>query len=143
MPEFKTWSHENLVSFAEAANAKMKEQDDRIQQLQCDLKVPSSPEKNMEQRMNPIEMVTTIAKHLKNAGDEEVYGSFARMLALVAAAHTPNGEAKCVLIYDDGDNVITMGANVDAVETVDLCNQLRDSVMSDIMSNAPPKEMFN
>jgi len=93
--------------------------------------------------MNPIEMVTTIAKHLKNAGDEEVYGSFARMLALVAAAHTPNGEAKCVLIYDDGDNVITMGANVDAVETVDLCNQLRDSVMSDIMSNAPPKEMFN
>jgi len=36
--DFKTWSHENLVSFAEAANAKMKEQDDRIQQLQCDLK---------------------------------------------------------------------------------------------------------
>jgi hypothetical protein len=38
MPDFKTWSHENLVAFAEAANAKMKEQDDRIQQLQCDLK---------------------------------------------------------------------------------------------------------
>jgi len=93
--------------------------------------------------MNPIEMVTTIAKHLKDAGDEEVYGSFARMLALVAAAHTPNGEARCVLIYDDGDNVITMGANVDSVETIELCNQLKESVMKDIMSSAPPKEMFN
>ena len=38
MPDFKTWSQENLAAFAEAANAKMREQDDRIQQLQGDLK---------------------------------------------------------------------------------------------------------
>ena len=93
--------------------------------------------------MNPLEMVNSIARRLKEVGDDEVYGSFVRMLALVAAAHSPSGEAKCVLIYDDGDNVITMGANVDAVETVELCNQLRESVMADIMSSAPPKEMFN
>ena len=38
MSNFKTWTQENLAQFAEEANAKMVEQDDRIQQLQCDLK---------------------------------------------------------------------------------------------------------
>jgi hypothetical protein len=37
-PSFHTWSQENLAAFAQASNAKMVEQDDRIQQLQCDLK---------------------------------------------------------------------------------------------------------
>ena len=38
MSNFKTWTQENLAAFAQQANAKMVEQDDRIQQLQCDLK---------------------------------------------------------------------------------------------------------
>ena len=38
MSNFKTWTQENLAAFAQEANAKMVEQDDRIQQLQCDLK---------------------------------------------------------------------------------------------------------
>ena len=38
MSNFKTWTQENLAQFAQEANAKMVEQDDRIQQLQCDLK---------------------------------------------------------------------------------------------------------
>jgi hypothetical protein len=38
MPNFKTWTQENLAQFAEEANAKMIQQDDQIQQLQCDLK---------------------------------------------------------------------------------------------------------
>ena len=38
MTNFKTWTQENLAAFAQAANDKMVEQDDRIQQLQCDLK---------------------------------------------------------------------------------------------------------
>ena len=38
MSNFKTWTQENLVAFAQQANDKMVEQDDRIQQLQCDLK---------------------------------------------------------------------------------------------------------
>jgi hypothetical protein len=38
MPAFDTWSHENLAKFAMEAYAKMQEQDDRIQQLQNDLK---------------------------------------------------------------------------------------------------------
>jgi hypothetical protein len=38
MSNFKTWTQENLAQFAQEANAKMIEQDDRIQQLQCDLK---------------------------------------------------------------------------------------------------------
>lgn len=38
MPQFETWSHDNLAKFAHDAYAKMQEQDDRIQQLQCELK---------------------------------------------------------------------------------------------------------
>ena len=38
MPAFDTWSQENLAKFAAEAYAKMQEQDDRIQQLQHDLK---------------------------------------------------------------------------------------------------------
>ena len=38
MPNFKTWTPENLAQFAEEANNRMVEQNERIQQLQCDLK---------------------------------------------------------------------------------------------------------
>ena len=38
MSNFRTWTQENLAEFAHQANEKMVEQDDRIQQLQCDLK---------------------------------------------------------------------------------------------------------
>jgi hypothetical protein len=37
-PDFQTWSQANLTKFANEAYAKLCEQDDRIQQLQCDLK---------------------------------------------------------------------------------------------------------
>jgi hemerythrin-like domain-containing protein len=35
---FAVWEHQTLVDFCYAAEAKLQEQDDRIQQLQCDLK---------------------------------------------------------------------------------------------------------
>lgn len=35
---FEVWEHQTLVDFCYAAEAKLQEQDDRIQQLQCDLK---------------------------------------------------------------------------------------------------------
>tara|TARA_R110000868_G_scaffold96010_6_gene264129 strand:+ start:3147 stop:3341 length:195 start_codon:yes stop_codon:yes gene_type:complete len=35
---FEVWEQKNLVDFCYAAEAKLQEQDDRIQQLQCDLK---------------------------------------------------------------------------------------------------------
>ena len=38
MSNFKTWTQENLAAFAEEANEKMIQQNDRIEQLQCDLK---------------------------------------------------------------------------------------------------------
>ena len=38
MPDFKTWTHENLAQFAEEANAKMIQQNERIEQLQRDVK---------------------------------------------------------------------------------------------------------
>ena len=38
MPDFATWSQANLAKFAGEAYAKLCEQDDYIQQLQCDLK---------------------------------------------------------------------------------------------------------
>ena len=37
-PDFQTWSQANLVKFANESYAKLCEQDDRIQMLQCDLK---------------------------------------------------------------------------------------------------------
>jgi len=38
MSNFKTWTQENLAQFAEEANNKMVEQNERIEQLQRDLK---------------------------------------------------------------------------------------------------------
>ena len=37
-PDFATWSQANLAKFADEAYAKLCEQDDHIQLLQCDLK---------------------------------------------------------------------------------------------------------
>ncbi len=37
-PDFATWSQDNLVKFANESYAKLCQQDDVIQQLQCDLK---------------------------------------------------------------------------------------------------------
>ena len=38
MANFTTWTQENLAQFAQEAVAKMTEQHEQIQQLQCDLK---------------------------------------------------------------------------------------------------------
>ena len=38
MSNFKTWTQENLAQFAQEANDKMIEQNERIEQLQRDLK---------------------------------------------------------------------------------------------------------
>ena len=38
MSNFKTWTHENLAKFAEEANDKMIQQNERIEQLQRDVK---------------------------------------------------------------------------------------------------------
>jgi hypothetical protein len=38
MPNFEIWSYENLVKFAKESHQKMQEQNDRIEQLQNDLK---------------------------------------------------------------------------------------------------------
>ena len=38
MSNFKTWSQENLAKFAQEANDKMIQQNDRIEQLQRDVK---------------------------------------------------------------------------------------------------------
>jgi hypothetical protein len=37
-PSFETWQHENLVKFSIDAYAKLREQDETIQELQRDLK---------------------------------------------------------------------------------------------------------
>jgi len=37
-PDFRSWSQANLAKFAEDVYAKLQEQDDIIQHLQCDLK---------------------------------------------------------------------------------------------------------
>jgi len=93
--------------------------------------------------MNVIEAIVEVVKELQERDDRDVYTSFLRMLALVTAAHSPDSGAKCVLIYTDGESLLTMGANTDSFELVGLIDNLRKHHMEEVMSGAPPKEMFN
>jgi hypothetical protein len=94
-------------------------------------------------QINIMEAIVDVIKELQREESEDVYTSFLRMLALLTAAHTPKAGAKCVLIYTDGDAVITMGANTDEFEMVGLIDTLHKHQMEEVMADAPPKEMFN
>jgi hypothetical protein len=50
-PDFGTWSHTNLANFANDAYAKLCEQDDMIQQLQCDLKTAIEAYRTLTKQM--------------------------------------------------------------------------------------------
>ena len=94
-------------------------------------------------QMNVIEAIVEVVKELQERDDRDVYTSFLRMLALVTAAHSPDSGAKCVLIYTDGDSLLTMGANTDSFEMAGLIDTLHKHSMEEAMADAPPKEMFN
>lgn len=50
-PDFSTWSQANLVKFAGEAYAKLCEQDDMIQHLQCDLKTAIEAYRTLTKQM--------------------------------------------------------------------------------------------
>ena len=50
-PDFSTWSQANLAKFAGEAYAKMCEQDDMIQHLQCDLKTAIEAYRTLSKQM--------------------------------------------------------------------------------------------
>ena len=50
-PDFSTWSQANLAKFAGEAYAKMCEQDDMIQHLQCDLKTAIEAYRTLTRQM--------------------------------------------------------------------------------------------
>jgi len=50
-PDFTTWSQFNLLKFADEAYAKLCEQDDIIQQLQCDLKTAIEAYRTLSKQM--------------------------------------------------------------------------------------------
>jgi hypothetical protein len=50
-PDFSTWSQANLAKFAGEAYAKMCEQDDMIQHLQCDLKTAIEAYRTLTKQM--------------------------------------------------------------------------------------------
>jgi hypothetical protein len=50
-PDFATWSQANLTKFANEAYAKLCEQDDIIQQLQCDLKTAIEAYRTLSKQM--------------------------------------------------------------------------------------------
>ena len=50
-PDFSTWSQANLAKFAGEAYAKMCEQDDMIQHLQCDLKTAIEAYRNLSKQI--------------------------------------------------------------------------------------------
>ena len=93
--------------------------------------------------MNVIDAIVEVAKELYKEKDKDVYTSFMRMLALVTAAHSPESGAKCVLVYTDGESLLTMGANTDSFEMAVLIDTMQKHNMEEVMSDAPPKEMFN
>jgi hypothetical protein len=93
--------------------------------------------------MNVIDAIVEVVKKLQKEKDQDVYISFMRMLALVTIAHSPDSAAKCVLVYTDGESLLTMGANTDSFEMAGLIDSLHKHQMEEVMSDAPPKEMFN
>ena len=50
-PDFSTWSQANLAKFAEEAYAKLCEQDDIIQHLQCDIKTAIEAYRTLTKQM--------------------------------------------------------------------------------------------
>jgi hypothetical protein len=50
-PDFSTWSQANLAKFADEAYAKLCEQDDHIQHLQCDLKTAIEAYRTLTKQM--------------------------------------------------------------------------------------------
>jgi hypothetical protein len=50
-PDFSTWNQANLVKFAGEAYAKLCEQDDYIQHLQCDLKTAIEAYRTLTKQM--------------------------------------------------------------------------------------------
>jgi len=94
-------------------------------------------------QMNVIDAILEVVKELQEKNDRDIYTSFLRMLALVTAAHSPESGAKCVLIYTDGESLLTMGANTDSFEMAGLIDSLHKHQMEEAMADAPPKEMFN
>ena len=50
-PDFSTWSQANLAKFAGEAYAKLCEQDDIIQHLQCDLKTAIEAYRTLSKQM--------------------------------------------------------------------------------------------
>ena len=50
-PDFSTWSQANLANFANDAYAKLCEQDDMIQHLQCDLKTAIEAYRTLTKQM--------------------------------------------------------------------------------------------
>ena len=57
MSNFKTWSHENLANFAQQANEKMIQQNERIQELQRDLKDALAAYRNLNLMIQPKEKI--------------------------------------------------------------------------------------
>ena len=50
-PDFSTWNQANLAKFADEAYAKLCEQDDMIQHLQCDLKTAIEAYRTLTKQM--------------------------------------------------------------------------------------------
>ena len=53
MSNFKTWTPENLAKFAQEANNKMVEQNERIQELQRDLKDALEAYRGLNRQIQP------------------------------------------------------------------------------------------
>lgn len=54
MPDFQTWSQANLAKFALEAYAKLCMQDDRLQQLECDLKTAIDAYRKLNNEYLPV-----------------------------------------------------------------------------------------
>lgn len=92
-----------------------------------------------------MEIIKALSRMLKDLeqNDPDVHLSFMRMLGLITISHNSNPDAKCVMIYTDGESLLAVGANISDSEMDDLLNDVREHRLLISTKDAPPREMFN
>lgn len=92
--------------------------------------------------MEIIKALSRILKDLEQ-NDPDVHLSLMNMLGLITISYNSNPDAKCVMIYNDGKSLLTMGANINDAEMDDLLNEVKELRLLISTKDAPPREMFN
>jgi hypothetical protein len=75
--------------------------------------------------------------------DEGLRTHFANLIMLLAKCYSPDLPHKAVVIIDTGESLLTFCAGADSMELADMVGQANEMAQAMVLSDAPPKEMFN